>query len=191
LPSQTAHRAALPDLGLSEQFSIAVSSLYYRRCLSIILFTAALHEPVRLSNGCNLIRSRSAAQLNIGNRRTSKGRHGTIRRFRRAPLKPITSAMGQTETSPTGAAGPLPQKRKSRALFDHPFQRRALIQGWAERSEKPIALLLVGFALLNPPYGPTFDSRARPRSQEHAVWPHAPQAACGGDGSDYRADAPP
>src|SRR6476646_11094392 len=36
-------------------------------------FTVALHEPVRFSNACSLGRSRSAAQLNVGKRRASKG----------------------------------------------------------------------------------------------------------------------
>ena len=36
LPSQTAYRAALPHLRISERFSIVVSCLYYRRCSSII-----------------------------------------------------------------------------------------------------------------------------------------------------------
>src|ERR1700693_3802632 len=35
-------------------------------------FTAALHEPVRFSNLSTLRRSRSPAQLNLGNRRASK-----------------------------------------------------------------------------------------------------------------------
>jgi hypothetical protein len=41
LPSQTAQRAALPDLRLSEQFGIVVSFWYYRRRSSIILFSAS------------------------------------------------------------------------------------------------------------------------------------------------------
>jgi hypothetical protein len=36
---------------------------------------------VRFSHVCSLRQSRSAAQLNVGNRGVSKGAHGTIRRF--------------------------------------------------------------------------------------------------------------
>ena len=36
-------------------------------------FSVALHEPVCFSNACSLRRSRSAAQLNVGKRRASKG----------------------------------------------------------------------------------------------------------------------
>jgi hypothetical protein len=54
-----AHRTALPDLRLSEQLGIVVSSWYYRRCSSIIpCFTIALYEPVHFSNACSLRRSR-------------------------------------------------------------------------------------------------------------------------------------
>jgi hypothetical protein len=45
------------------------------------------HEPVRFSNACSLGRSRSAAQLNVGNRPASKGVNGTIRRFMALALK--------------------------------------------------------------------------------------------------------
>lgn len=52
----------------------SLSSWGYPRCSSIVLFfTVALHEPVRFSNACSLRPSRSAAQLNVGKRRTSKG----------------------------------------------------------------------------------------------------------------------
>jgi hypothetical protein len=75
LPSQTAHRAALPDLRLSERSGIVVSSQQCRCCSSIHpLFAGALHEPVRSSNACSLRRSRSPVQLNVGNRLVSKGR---------------------------------------------------------------------------------------------------------------------
>jgi hypothetical protein len=50
-------------------------------------FSVALHQPVRLSYACILRRSRSAAQLNVGNRRASKRGHGTIRRFMALALK--------------------------------------------------------------------------------------------------------
>ncbi len=75
MPSQTAHRATLPDLRLSEQWGIVVSCWYFivavRRSS---FFTVALHEPGRFSNVCSLGRSRSAAQLNVR-------AHGTIRRY--------------------------------------------------------------------------------------------------------------
>jgi hypothetical protein len=44
---QTAHRAALPDLRLSELFGIVVSSRYLSLCSSSSFFTVALHQPVR------------------------------------------------------------------------------------------------------------------------------------------------
>jgi hypothetical protein len=46
-----------------------------------------LHEPVRFSNACTLRRSRSAAQLNAGNRPASKGVTETMRRFTALALK--------------------------------------------------------------------------------------------------------
>ena len=93
MPSQTAHRAALPDLRLSERFGIVVSSWYYRRCSSIIpFFTVALHEPVRFSNACNLRRSRYAAQLHVGDRPVSKGATETIRRSMALESRPLLDA---------------------------------------------------------------------------------------------------
>ena len=91
MPPHTAHRVALPDLRPSEQLGIVVSSWFYRSYSSLFVdhpfFTIALHEPVRFSNACSLRRSRSAAQLNVGNRRASRGGHGTIRRFKALALK--------------------------------------------------------------------------------------------------------
>jgi hypothetical protein len=88
----------LPDLRLSEQLGIVVSSWFYRSCSSLFVdhpfFTIALHEPVRFSNACSLRRSRSAAQLNVGNRRASRGVTERYEGLRRSPLKPTTSAMG-------------------------------------------------------------------------------------------------
>src|SRR3954453_15903624 len=47
-------------------------SLLYRRCSSIILFHRRTAWPVRFSYACSLGRSRSAAQLNVGNARPTK-----------------------------------------------------------------------------------------------------------------------
>jgi hypothetical protein len=66
LPSQTEHRAAVPYLRLSEQFSIAVSSWHYRRCSSIILLSSSHSWPLCFSNACSLRRPRSSTQLNVG-----------------------------------------------------------------------------------------------------------------------------
>jgi hypothetical protein len=54
-------------------------------------FTVALHQPVRFSNACNLRRSRSAAQLHIGNRPASKGVTETIRRSMALESRPPLS----------------------------------------------------------------------------------------------------
>ena len=103
MPSQTAHRVALSDLRLSEQLGIVVSSWFYRSCSSLFVdhpfFTIALHEPVCFSNACSLRRSRSAAQLNVGNRRASRGVTERYEGLRRSPLKPTTSAIGQNRKS--------------------------------------------------------------------------------------------
>src|ERR1700761_4708100 len=47
----------------------------------MILFNVALRERVRFSNAFTLGRSRSTAQLNVGNRTASKCVTNTIRRF--------------------------------------------------------------------------------------------------------------
>ena len=60
------------------------SLLLNRSCPLIILITVALHEPVRFSNACSLRRSRSTAQLHVGNRPASKEVTGPIRRFMRS-----------------------------------------------------------------------------------------------------------
>lgn len=72
MPSQTAHRAALLDLGLSEQLSIVVS-LGISISTSIIPFSQHFMSPVCLSNACSLRRLPSVSQLNVGYCPTSKG----------------------------------------------------------------------------------------------------------------------
>src|ERR1700720_1081511 len=49
-------------------------------------FSVALHQPVRLSDACSLRRSRSAAQLNVGKRRASKGGTERYEGLWRSPL---------------------------------------------------------------------------------------------------------
>ena len=73
LPSQTAHRLALPCLGLSVQLGIfgLLSALLYL-FVDYPFFTVALGEPVGSSNAYSLKRSRRAAQLHLGKRRSSK-----------------------------------------------------------------------------------------------------------------------
>lgn len=83
-----------------------VLSSYYRRCSSIILFfTAALHQPVRFSNGCSLSRSRSAAQLNVGKRRASKGGTEQYEGLWRAPESGSPHGMGRARRNPSPCAG--------------------------------------------------------------------------------------
>ena len=56
------------------------------------IFTVALHWPVRFSNACNLRRSRSTAQLHVGNRPASKGVTETIRRSMALESRPLLDA---------------------------------------------------------------------------------------------------
>ena len=71
------------------------------------LFTIALHEPVGSSSAYNLRRSRSAVQLHVGNRPTSKGVTETIRRFMALALKANHSrAMGRIRLRRWGEHSP-------------------------------------------------------------------------------------
>src|SRR6516162_10765221 len=54
-----------------------------------------LRFPVRFSYACSLRRSRSAAQLDVGNRLASKGLAERYEGLWRSPLKPTTSATGR------------------------------------------------------------------------------------------------
>jgi hypothetical protein len=89
LPSQTAHRAAVPHLGLPEQFGIAASSWYYRRSSSIILL------PPSHFTSCaffQLMQPKTTAITGSIERGYSSGiqsSHGTIRRFMAPESRPF------------------------------------------------------------------------------------------------------
>jgi hypothetical protein len=119
LPSQTAHRLALPYLGFPEQFSIAVSSwLYSSLFVDRPSFTVALHDLM-----FRLRQFRLAAQLNVGNRQASKGRHGAIRRF-----------MARTQQRPDGSLPRGTNPSPGRSL------RAAIMRGQGFRFGEPAAL---------------------------------------------------
>src|ERR1700736_3749090 len=77
---------------------LALSSLF----VDHPFFTVALHQPVRFCNAFSLRQLRSAAQLNLGKRRASKGVTERYEGLWGSPLKPTTSAIGQTRLCPIG-----------------------------------------------------------------------------------------
>ena len=82
MPSQTAHRVALPCLRLSEHVGIVVSSgSIVSVGRSSFIFTVEFRGSVLFSNVDSLRRSRSSAQSDVGKRRASQGMKELIRRL--------------------------------------------------------------------------------------------------------------
>ena len=109
MPSQIAHRAALPDLRLSEQLGIVVSSWLHRSCSWIILFSRS-----HFMRSCAFQRMQprtTTISNSIECRYSSRHLNGVADRYEglgRLLLKPATSAKG-------GSRVDLPQIRHFRA----------------------------------------------------------------------------
>jgi hypothetical protein len=103
LPSHTAHRAALPNLRLSEEFGIAVSFCMIVSARRSSFFPSRTSSACAPSDACSLGRSRSAAQLNVGKRPASKGVTKRYEGLWRSPSKSTTFTIGQTRLWPIRA----------------------------------------------------------------------------------------